>query len=147
MSAIATDAPVAFPPDPPLPSFVQVDDRMIDYPLIAIAPSVSTRAGENATTDQYDAMLNYISVFGFVYATEAQGADVAVIKAERMALAIMHVIADDTMLRAKFAGDATPVEKRTEEPWRFPVIDGHGEEAWFCYVTLAYQVRNYATTP
>lgn len=130
-----------------IPSFVQQEDRLTYYPMVATAPGNTVPDAEDAIADQYSIFQNAVEIHAFTRANPIEGATIAWRRAERMSEAIHQVISTDVNLRRVVAGISGPLFVRRTEPWAYPVEDGHGEDWWFYGIGRTYQIKNYSIAP
>lgn len=129
-----------------IPSFVQTEDRVANYPMVVVMPGVTTPDPENITADQYDVYGTQVQIHVFSRANPAEGPLVAYRRSMRMAEAV-HQVVKTTNLWHLVAGVSGPQLVQRSEPWFFPSEDGHGEDWCWRAVMHQYQVKNYSITP
>jgi hypothetical protein len=130
-----------------LPSFIQNNDRVENYPLVAVVPGRTAPDPEDAAADQYSVLQNAISIHSFARANPKEGENVAYRRAMRMAEAVHQVITTDNQVRRYVEGVSGPQVVDRSEPYFFPAGDGHGEDwCWFAVMHM-YQVKNYSIAP
>jgi hypothetical protein len=130
-----------------IPSFVGIEDRVANYPMLVVVPGRTTPDAENAMLDQIDVYSNAVAIHTFSRASDAEGATIAYRRAMRMAEAVHYVVHNDTTLRSVTRGVAGPLLVERSEPWYFPPEDGHGEDWCWMAVMHQYAFRNYSQTP
>lgn len=130
-----------------IPSFVQTEDRTVDYPMLVVAPGRTVPDPEDARMDHYNVYQNAVSIHCFARANPQEGVEIAYRRSERMAEAVHQIVHTDSRLRRKVAGISGPVMIDRSEPWYFPVEDGHGEDWCWRAVMHMYQIKNYSITP
>jgi len=129
-----------------IPSFVQTEDRVANYPMLVVAPGRTIPDPENVMTDQYDVFQNGVSIHCFARASLEQGVEMVYRRVMRMAEAV-HNVVNSTSLRRIVAGTSGPILVDRSEPWRFPHEDGHGDDWYWMAVMHQYQVKNYSHMP
>lgn len=129
-----------------IPSFVQTEDRVVNYPMIVVMPGVTIPDAENSSMDQMDVYNTGVQIHVFARANPVEGPEVAYRRSTRMAEAVHHVVKTTTLWHV-VAGVSGPQLVTRSEPWFFPAEDGHGEDWCWRAVMHQYQVKNYSTTP
>jgi len=129
-----------------IPSFVQTDDRVANYPMCVVMPGITVPDAENASADQYDILDTQVQIHVFARANPVEGPVVAYRRSTRMAEAV-HRVVKTTALWHLVAGVSGPMLVTRSEPWFFPAEDGHGEDWCWRAVMHQYQIKNYSTTP
>lgn len=129
-----------------IPSFVQTEDRVTNYPMCVVMPGATIPDAENASADQYDVLATQIQIHVFARANPAEGPEIAYRRSMRMAEAV-HRVVKTTALWHLVAGVSGPMLVTRSEPWYFPAEDGHGEDWCWRAVMHQYQIKNYSTTP
>lgn len=129
-----------------IPSFVQTDDRVSNYPMAVVMPGATLPDAENAGADQYDVFTTAVQIHVFARANPAEGPEVAYRRSMRMAEAV-HRVVKTTALWHIVAGVSGPQLVTRSEPWFFPAEDGHGDDWCWRAVMHQYQIKNYSTTP
>ena len=130
-----------------IPSFIQTDDRVVNYPCVIVMPGRTTVDAEDALMDDYSVLSNALVFHSFARSSPAEGTEVAYRRAQRMAEAVHTVIAVDNKLRRIVSGVSGPTLIERSEPWLFPAEDGHGDDWSWVAVMTQYQVRNYSMAP
>ena len=130
-----------------IPSFIQTDDRVENYPCVVVMPGRTTADAEDAIMDDYSVLSNALVFHSFAKASPAEGTEVAYRRAQRMAEAVHTVIAVDHRLRRIVSGVSGPTLIERSEPWLFPAEDGHGDDWSWVAVMTQYQIKNYSMAP
>jgi hypothetical protein len=130
-----------------IPSFVQTDDRVVNYPMVVVMPRRTVPDAEHAMSDQIGVYNSAVEIHCFGRANPTEGAEVAYRRSMRMAEAVHQVVSTDRSLRALVAGVSGPALVDRSEPWLFPSEDGHGDDWFWQAVMHQYQVKNYSQTP
>lgn len=127
-----------------LPSFVREDDRLTNYPLIAIEPTRVAPDAEDARQDQQNVHLDFVTIHVGAKASPEEAEDVVYRRTVRMAEAIYWLVRNNPRLHHILKGVSNPMTGLLSEPWRYPAIDGHGDEWWFRVCGQEFQIKNYS---
>jgi hypothetical protein len=130
-----------------IPSFIQTDDRVVNFPCLVVMPGRTTADAEDAIMDNYSVLSNALVFHSFSKASPAEGAEIAYRRAQRMAEAVHTVVSVDNSLHRVVSGVSGPVLVERSEPWLFPAEDGHGDDWCWVAVMTQYQVKNYSMVP
>lgn len=135
-----------------LPSFVQTyEDRVENYPLIAVTPGRTTPDGEDPRSDQFSVFSNAVTIHSFARAPKMEDkewqAELAWRRAARMAEAMHQVICSDSTLASVVAGVSGPMFVDRSEPWFYPAEGDDGEDWCWIWIMHTYQVKNYSMKP
>lgn len=130
-----------------IPSFVQTDDRVSNYPCLVVMPGRTTPDAEDSVMDHYSVLSNALVFHCFAKASPAEGTEISYRRAQRMAEAVNTVVGVDNNLHRIASGISGPTLVDRSEPWLFPAEDGHGEDWSWVAVMTQYQVKNYSMVP
>lgn len=130
-----------------IPSFVQTEDRVVNYPCLVVMPGRTTPDAEDAVMDHYSVLSNALVFHSFAKASPAEGTEMAYRRAQRMAEAVHTVVCVDNAVRRIVSGVSGPLIVERSEPWLFPAEDGHGDDWSWVAVMTQYNVKNYSMTP
>jgi hypothetical protein len=130
-----------------IPSFIQTDDRVVNYPCLVVMPGRTTPSAEDARMDHYSVFSNLLVFHSFAKASPDEGTEFAYRRAQRMAEAVHMVVNGDPHIRRIVQGVSGPTLVERSEPWLFPSEDGHGDDWSWVAVMTQYQVNNYSMAP